>query len=162
MRFFKYAIGLVLVSMVLSCGCGESRNSADDIRNSWNNTNMERLISLYIQHQRSHIWRGPADEAKFKEYIRSLDEGSLASFRIEADKLDDLFINERDSEPFEIRYKLKGSARSPRLPIVFERTGVDGIRKVGFNAKKIIDVDNEQDYQDLLAGKQISEASGAR
>lgn len=154
MHFFNYAIGLVFVGcLMLSGGCGESIKSADDIHNSWNNTNMERITSLYVLYQRSHVYRGPANEAKFKDYIRSLDEGTLSLVRVDIDKLDDLFISERDSEPFEIRYGVRGNDRGPRVPVVFEKTGVDGVRKVGFNAKKIIDVDNEQEYQDLLSGK---------
>ena len=155
MRFFNYAIGLVFVGcLMLSGGCGESIKSAEDIRKSWNNTNMERITSLYALYQRSHIYRGPADEAKFKEYIQSLDEGTLGLVRVDINKLDDLFVSERDSEPFEIRYGVRGSDRDPPVPVVFEKTGVDGVRKVGFNARKIIGIGNEQEYQDLLSGKQ--------
>ena len=153
-------IGVLLFSCGAVVGCGEGRRSADDITRRANGNNMQRLMNLYTRHQLTNSGEGPADETQFKEFIRNLGESSLTKVGIDVNAIDDVFVSEDDSQPFEIRYKVYGGSRGSNQAIVFQRTAVEGKRKIGFTSRKIIEAD-DQEYEDLLAGKAVEGANEA-
>jgi hypothetical protein len=96
-----------------------------------NSNNIQRLANLYFTYQSRHDWRGPANEGQFKAFLKNYNPEKLARIGIEAGKIDEIFINERDGQPFKVRYGVPGSAMGSSEPVIFEAEGVDGVRLVG-------------------------------
>jgi hypothetical protein len=117
-----------------------------------NATNLQRLANLYLAYQTDNSWVGPPDEAKFKEFIRSIKPEVLQRVGVDPANVDAVFTGDRDGEPFKVRYGVKGSVMGSFEPVVFEATGVDGKRLVGF-----LDMTNREveaaEYDDLFSGK---------
>ncbi len=142
---------LCVVAWVSAAGCG-SKSTPDGILASANETNIQRLGNLYTKYQSTHGWIGPADDAAFKEFISKLDAEKLARIGVEPGKTDDLFISERDGKPFKIRYSIKGSPRGCNEPAIFESTGANGNRMVGFLNMVQREV-GDAEYEKLWAGE---------
>lgn len=140
---------LLLLGALLGCGGGIDPNDAVARLNS---TNMQRVANLYLTYQLEHDWRGPADEAQLKEFVRTYDPKRLERINVDPSKLDELFISERDGQPFKIRYGVPGNMMGSTEPVVFEATGVDGLRMVGFLSMEQREVDSDE-YDALLAGQ---------
>lgn len=144
---------LLIFLMIAICatGCGQS-TTAERALASVNKSNIQRLGNLYNKYQSEHKWIGPANEAEFKKYVLDSPPARLKMIGIDANKVESLFISERDGQPFVFRYKVPGSAMGKIDPVVFEQAGVNGKRLVGFTNKPPIEVATESEYQDLLAG----------
>jgi len=124
-----------------------------------NETNMQRLANLYFTYQMKNGWRGPADEGDFKKFLNGYNPKKLTRIGIDPSALDDLFISQRDGEPFKIRYGVAGSAMGSAEPVIFESAGEDGKFLVGFLNMEQREVD-QAEYDLLLAGKGVSTESG--
>ena len=135
----------VLLAALAGCSGGVDH---DEALARVNSTNVERLANLYFTYQTMNEWRGPADEAAFKSFIRGYNPQKLARIGVDANAIDILFTSERDSRPFNIRYGVKGSAMGSSEPVIFESLGVDGSRQVGFLNMKETLVD-EAEYESL-------------
>lgn len=142
-------IGALLAGFV--AGCSNSSNPESALA-SVNGTNLQRLANLYIAYQSENDWRGPADEAEFKEFLRNYNPANLQRIGIDPSKIDELFISERDGEPFKIRYGVAGSVMGSSEPVVFEATGDGAHRQVGFLNMTQREVDAAE-YDALWAGK---------
>ena len=55
---------------------------------------------------------------------------------------DELFISERDNQPYVIGYGPKADGK-PREVIAYEKTGVDGKRMVGYATGIVVELDDE-------------------
>jgi hypothetical protein len=143
-------VGALLMSSLLAgCSGGTDPNEAIAKVNS---NNIQRLANLYFSYQIKHDWRGPKDEKAFKDFIRGYNPKKLTRIGIDPNAVDDLFVNERDGQPFQIRYSVRGSAMGSSEPVLFEAVGVDGNRRVGFLDMVQREVD-EAEYRDLWEGK---------
>jgi hypothetical protein len=143
---FLFGIGWSILAWI---GCRGS--SPEALLAGLNDSNLKRLANLYVRYQADHDWRGPEDEKSFRDYIES-DVPDFLKQRIGFTSVDELFASERDQQPFKIRYKIVGSARGCFDPAIFEQTGRDGKRMVGFLNMVQKEVD-EQEYNDLWAGE---------
>ena len=121
-----------------------------------NATNIKRLANLYFTFQMKNRWMGPQNEEEFKEFLKSYNPDKLTRIGIDPNAIDDLFINERDGQPFRIRYKIPGSAMGSSEPVIFEATGVDGKRLIGCLNMEQLEVD-ETDYERMWSGKSTPE-----
>lgn len=144
-NFFAIA-NCLLVLVVASSGCGDSGppSLAD-----YNNTNIRKLRGAYGMFLIAHDLRGPKSEEEFKEYLTT-NPSAIAKMErtgVPQEKIPDIFISERDGQPFKVRYGLNGLEDHP---IVFESVGVDGKRFVAFTTPR--EVENDE-YEQLLAGK---------
>ncbi len=119
----------ILLVAVAGCGGGVD---GDHALAEVNSTNIQRLANLYFTYQTRNEWRGPADEAEFKRFIRGYNPQKLARIGVDPNAVDALFVSERDGQPLKIRYAVMGSAMGSAEPVVFESQGVDGGREVGF------------------------------
>ncbi len=150
MNSFKFFYVLFLIGSVFWVGCGEARPSADDMLAKSNQENMQRLITIYVRYQLNNGGKGPPSEAEIRKYIAESSPKRLERIGVDINAIDDLFISERDSKPFKIRYGVRGNSRGSNEPIIFEAEGVEGKRRVGFTSLKILETEDEQEYLKLL------------
>ncbi len=140
-----------LLTVGLLMGCRGSVNPQDALAEA-NATNLQRLANLYVAFQMENNWQGPADEAKFKEFLRTFSPKKLTRIGIDSTATDAIFVSERDGQPFKIRYSVMGSMMGSMEPVIFEAEGIDGKRLVGFLDMSVREVEAAE-YDDLWAGK---------
>lgn len=148
MRTRLLILGLSLAFLI---GCSGSKPPT---LGEVNNTNIKKVRGAYGMFLILHGLNGPKDEETFKEFLKT-DKGAgvkLGRMGISQDQVDEMFISERDGEPFKIRYGLVGRGD---YPIVFESKGVDGKRFVAFLTPREVDA---QEYE-VLWKKKIKDFS---
>ena len=138
--------------LCLSClfGCGGA--TVESAIGQSNKTNIQRLGNMYQMFQFKNKFRGPEDEAEFKEFIKGVDVSILEPRGIDPNNVDALFISERDNEPFKIRYGVPTGPRGSTEAVIFENTGDGGPRMVGFLNMVQREVAAEE-YNQLLNAK---------
>jgi len=144
----QFCLCCALLASLVGCGGADNDTKLAEV----NSTNIQRLANLYFTFQLTNDFRGPADEAAFKDFIRGFDSQKLARVGVDPNAIDALFTSERDGEPFKVRYGVKGSAMGSSEPVIFEALGVDGTRQVGFLNMTQREVD-QAEYDLLWAGK---------
>ncbi len=143
---------LGLVATVLAVGlAGCNRDRTAETVAAMNTSNVQRLANLYSAHQNYKSGRGPANDAEFREFIRTFDPNKLQMMGIDPNDLDKLFTSEVDSKPLKIRYNV-GGGRGSKDPVVFEQEGQNGKKRVGYTDSTVEEVDDST-YQQLWAGK---------
>lgn len=142
--------GLSISSLTGSAGCGRD-SSPRAVLAKVNKCNIQRLANLYHKYQSEHRWVGPPNEEAFRKYVSSLPPSRLEMLGIDPNDIENLFRSERDGETFNIRFNVPGSAMGKIDPVIFERVGVKGKRRVGFTNKPPLEVTDEL-YENYLAG----------
>jgi hypothetical protein len=145
---------LVLFAVV---GCSTNVDREDAVTQA-NSTNLQRMLTLYLNYQSENNWMGPADEAKFKQFISSLNDTFLSRLGVNKGNIDPVFISERDGQPFMIRYKVMGNMMGSNEPVVFESVGVDGKKMVGFLSMEQREIDPVE-ADAMLAGKGTTQST---
>ncbi len=153
---FQSLLVVSLVAMELCLGCS-SPDPANLLAEA-NNSNIQRLANLYEAYQSRHNWRGPKDEAEFKSFLKGWNPKKLTNVGVDPNAIDDVFVSDRDGEPFQVRYGVPGHIMGSDAPVVFETTGIDGKRMVGFLNMTSREVD-EAEYNDLWEGKATPQQS---
>jgi hypothetical protein len=158
-RFIPPRITIVSCCLLLGLlpGCTRTIDPNEAIA-SVNETNIQRLANLYFTYQMKHGWKGPGNEAEFKKFLGGYNPAKLTRIGIDPGSIDELFINERDGEPFKIRYSVVGSAMGSSEAVIFESVGEGGKRLVGFLSMEQREVD-EAEYDNLWAAKASSKQS---
>lgn len=149
-------ICLMLLTFAFS-GCGNSKDPKSMIAAA-NDSNVKRLATMYSFFHLKNNFKGPKNEAELREFIEAQDVKRLSLADIDPANLDDLFVSERDQEPFVIRYGKDTYIRGPSIPVVFEATGVDGMRQIGFCNGSMQEVDADE-YDRLMSGDADDEAA---
>jgi hypothetical protein len=130
-RAVRFALCFSFLAAAMLSGCSNGTDPENTLARV-NETNLQRLANLYITFQSKHDWRGPKDEAEFKAFLRGYNPAKLERIGVDPNQLDALFVNERDGEPFKIRYGVPGTAMGSSEPVIFESTGDGSTRLVGF------------------------------
>ena len=158
MSFFTLRFGVCFLVLLgaLATLTGCRGVDADSMIADANDSNVKRLATLYSFFHIQNRYKGPKSEEQLREFIETQDASRLKRGGIDATKLDELFVSERDGEPFVVRYGVNTVIRGPSLPVVFESTGVDGTRQVGFCNGLMKEVD-EEEYDRLMAGEADNE-----
>ncbi len=148
----------IVVAVLLSCllaiqGCGAS--SVNRQLAKFADDNIQKATMLYTVFVALNRYTGPANAEELKEFFATNEKAQkgLRNLGMSASNIDEYLVSPRDNEPYEFRWSAKISPVAGPYPVAFETVGVDGIRLVGFAGGEIIEVDNEEEYQDLLAGK---------
>ncbi len=143
--FFRTSWLLCVCLIILTLSGCESKRKMTEIYS----TNMKKLHACYSMYMEHHSYIGPKNEEVFKKYLKNDRTAVFLLKRIEVtpEDVDGLFISERDGEPFEVRYGLKGEADHA---VVFEKTGVDGERLI---ALQNIRAFGDEEYANWLSGK---------
>ena len=146
-------ITLLLCGFLISslAGCGSSGKDPIEELRAVNERNIQRITNLYGAYQSRSNWRGPEDEAEFKSFLKGFNPKRFTRLGIDPNKIEDLFISERDGEHFKIRYGVAGSMMGSDDPVVFEAVGIDGKREVGFLNMVTREVEAAE-YDNLWAG----------
>src|SRR4051812_17129117 len=132
---------------VVSAGC--SRNNPANRIGAMNDTRIKQLANLYMAHQIRNGSNGPKDEASFKAFIQNgMSPECLQMMRVDPAKVDDLFVSERDGQPFVIKFGQSGGVMS-KVPVVFEKEGQGGKRQVAYTNGQVEEGDVAK-YQELL------------
>ena len=134
-----------LAFVLLAVGCSDQQPTAADLMDS----NIIRVRFMYTTYMNEHGMRGPKDKATLLKYFRSNENlaGVLKHIGANIDDIEDYFYSERDGEEFIVRYGLTGIANHA---IVFENTGVDGLRQVGLSPVQEL---ADEEYEGYLSGK---------
>jgi len=140
-------VAVVLLALLSGCSNKDAKSMIADA----NDSNVKRLATMYNFFHMKNNFKGPKDEAELRSFIEAQDPNRLSLADIDASKLDELFVSERDGEAFVVRYGIDTVIRGPSLPVVFEAIGVDGSRQVGFCNGAMQEVDSDE-YDRLLAG----------
>jgi hypothetical protein len=147
----------IALAVVLCSGCS-SQSVGDRLVADANKTNIQRLANLYSAYQALHGWKGPKDETEFKAFIGKADAGMLKTMNVDTANIDKLFMNERDSKPFKIRYGVSGGMGAI-IPVIFEEGSGTGSRQVAFTGMKLETVD-EAKYDQLWKGIVVTDSPG--
>ena len=145
------ALALWCCLLAALAGCGGEDSGIDAVKKG-NQTNIQRLANLYFSYQSRNDWAGPPNEAALKKFVAEFEPDKLALIGVDPNAVDALFVSERDNQPFKIRYGIRGSMMGSSDPVIFESTGVDGKKQVGFLNMTQKDVD-QVEYDQLWAGK---------
>lgn len=141
-------VGLVLLGFAQGCGGPDP----GDLLAQANDTNVQRLANLYSAFQSRNDWRGPTDEAELKAFLNGWNPRKLQNIGIDPGSIETVFVSGRDGEPFKVRYGVPGHIMGSNAPVVFEATGVDGMRMVGFLNMTKREVDAAE-YDRLWSGE---------
>lgn len=107
---------------------------------------LRALVVLRGQFLGQHRGQPPRDEAEFRAFAEQ-QQASLASFDVKS--VDELFVSDRDGEPFVINYSAAASSGPPAPTnpagpgswVAHERTGVGGKRWIALDPGQIEEVD---------------------
>jgi hypothetical protein len=146
---YRTAVAAVATLLGGLAGCSRDKTASDVA--AMNASNIQRLANIYAAHQNYKNGRGPNDEAEFRAFIKDFDPTKLTMMKIDPGNLDAVFTSERDGKPFKIRYKV-GGGRGSVDAVVFEQTGKDGTKQVGFTGGKVENADDAL-YAQLWSGK---------
>lgn len=138
---------LVASLLLVTLGCGSAESEIASIIRSNNDSNGKRLANLYYMHQSmSPRLIGPKNEDEFRKFIQLRRPEQLAEMGVDAGLLDELFVSERDGQPFVVRYgvAVPGSGGGHHQAVVFEQQGKGGRIAVFMTGPKVIDVPMEE------------------
>lgn len=138
-------LSFLIVGCVCLFGCSKKQPTAADLMDS----NLIRVRFMYTTYMNEHGMKGPKDKETLLNYFRSNENlaGVLKIVGADINDIEDYFVSERDGEEFIVRYGLSGLANHA---IVFEKTGIDGLRKVGLSPVEELE---EEKYEGYLSGK---------
>jgi hypothetical protein len=107
-------------------GCGDGQESAEATQES----NIKKLGVLYGRYMSRNRGQPPRNEADFRKFIDGLGDDFLK--HLGATSADELFISERDGQPYVVVYgKLGPRVDTVGGPIaIYEQVGADGTRFV--------------------------------
>jgi hypothetical protein len=145
MRNVCYAL-LSILALVWDGGCAD-RVTAEVGR--LNDSNIKRVVNLYAGYQFLNGWQGPRDQQALVDFVKQgrLPAKNFRMMGIDPDKLDSIFISERDGKPFKVKYGVGGGI-GVVTPIVFEQVGIGSKREVGFTTPIVEEVDDTR-YNEL-------------
>lgn len=123
-------LALFAVTMLSGCGGGDTVARTKEI------SHLRAITALYFK-AASALGKNPASEQEFKDVIAQdkMDLGVLG-----VGSSDELFISDRDGQPLIVVYGQTPKGVAPGV-VVYEQTGKDGIRLVGFKNGQIEEAD---------------------
>jgi len=135
-----------LILLTLAVGCS-GNNVANEVA-VLNSSNIKRVANLYAACQSINGGKGPKDVETIKNLANQLPNQNLEWMGVDRNKLDALFISERDGKPFKIKFGAMHAFASPHIPIVFEEEGIGGSKQVAWTNAQVREVDDAE-YQQL-------------
>ena len=146
-KFVWFAALAICISLPLA-GCDGSVDAKARILEI-NSSNIKRMRSAYSIYTTGNQ-RPPKNEKSFRAYFENTPtaQGSLKRIGVEMENFDDLFISERDNQPFVVRWNVRSDKDEA---LIFEADGVDGKRMVAFYKPRELE---KEEYEGYLSGEQ--------
>jgi hypothetical protein len=140
---------LGLIALAVLAGCG-----ADPLA-SKTAQRLKGIAEIYLSYAAAKSGGGPESEAVFKKYMKSVDAIQLEMAKIDPKAIDDVFVSERDKQPFVIVYGLSITRISgdSKEVLAYEKTGENGKHLLSYINGKVDHVSADQ-LQSLLAAKE--------
>lgn len=147
---------VVILALATNLLIGCARDKASEMFAAVNSTNIQRVANLYCVYQAQNNFVGPKDESELKRFIAEMHPSRHKYFGVDVNRLDELFISERDKKPFRIRWELVAKPRQGPIPIAFESEGRNGMFMVAFSSFEVGEFE-KFDYDQLWAGRRDEE-----
>jgi hypothetical protein len=139
-RHWLDGVGIACVLLgvcVWMIGCGGGASGATQPDAQHRISELFNLYRLYVEKNR----KGPSNEEALREFGQKLSETERADRRIGND-LDIIFTSPRDNKKFVVQYNVKVDPSQNRA-IVWEETGVGGMRLVALSIGYIVEYDDK-------------------
>lgn len=138
--------GVLCRAMIISCslmlaGCGGEQQAAAQRESS----HLKPLVVIYGQYL-ARTGQPPPSEEVFKKFVA--ERGTPLLTKIGIDVVDDVFVSERDGQPYVVVYGSPPEGLARDL-VAYEQTGVDGKRLVGYSLGLVAEVD-EDEFRELV------------
>lgn len=147
--------GLVLATVGLVVGCGSADHS--ELVRAANDTNIKKAASLYQLYASRFGYVGPKSKEELTTFLTTNDkiERNLKLMGIDRGQIENYFVSENDGEEFDFRWGVfvNPDLERAREPVVFERTGRDGVRLVMLSNRRVLEVTDNRKYEALRNGK---------
>jgi hypothetical protein len=108
-------------------------------------------ISFHARHDGASTGRLPANEKEFKRFI--VEKGTHLLERAGVASVDELFISERDGQPFVVIYGKYPPGMASKI-VAYEQDGVVGKRQVGYSAGAVELID-EMYFRELVPASAV-------
>jgi hypothetical protein len=152
----KWLLVGLLVPVLGFVGCGKKNdNAAESYNRDEADKSILKIVSLWSQYRRENK-KPPASTEDLKKWVKSRGKDFLTTYNIQ--DVDQVFVSPRDHQPYQVLTKLpdSGSASGPKgmgggppgmMPIpvvVYEKVGVNGVRKTASSMGTVGEMDEEQ------------------
>ena len=151
---------LLLCIVGLTIGCGG--DPVAEAFKEMNKLNMSKLANSYVMFASVNGNVGPKDADELKNFIKT-DERvppRLGMTSSDLENLDSIFISDADGEPFMIRFGLKIQLDEDRSPLIFDKVGVNGMRRVALADNEILEITDSKKYDRMWEGKLTNKEAG--
>jgi hypothetical protein len=136
----RVSVACLVVAIASLAGCSGSGSSSDQVKIQLSHIRL--LSNLYVRSAAS-LNHNPASEEEFK---KAISDSGITPEMLKIDNIDQLFTSERDGQPLVVVY-------GPQPPgsdvIIYEATGVDGMRYVAHKIGQVEEVD-EARFRELV------------
>lgn len=122
---------------------------------------MKKMGSAYQLFASRNGYNGPTSKDELVAFLKSNEKikNNLRLMECNIDQLEEYFVSENDGQEFQFRWGVFVNPDVDRAkePIIFERRGKEGIRLVMLTNRKILQIENDKKYNQLLSGNVGSE-----
>jgi len=131
-----FVTALVAVGVISGCQSSPEQQIKEAFKAAFPE-NGRRVAVLYARCMASptrptrgpNDFSGPIDESSLRRFIAGMSSEALAEMGIASAEAPDLFMSERDGQPFRVRYGIRGPLTTT-YAVLCESKGVDGKVKV--------------------------------
>jgi hypothetical protein len=149
----RVCCGISLALIIVVGGCSSDNTAARVAQ--FNKSNIQKASNLYSLYYRAKSSSGPKDAAALKEFAsKDVALEQLQLMQIDPKNVDAIFVSERDGKALKVKPNVPSNPFAPGA-VVFEDTGVNGQRQVGFTNSTVQEV-NDAKYKELWDGKDTS------
>ena len=149
---FKFVTTIAVSFLFVGCGGGDP---AADIVAERNQTSIQKIGNAYILYSALNQNRGPKNKEELIDFVSSYEgiDRNLGLMGIERTGFENHFVSSVDAKEFEVRWGLRINPDGAAVPLVFEQEGDGNVRRVALSDSRILEVEDDKKYNELLAGK---------
>jgi len=144
-------------------GCKQT-DVAKDITAEKNKTNIQKLANSMVLYAAFKQNQGPESAQQLTDFIQNDPniERNLDWMGIDREKFANYLTSSVDQQEFKVRWGVAFNPDGAAIPLVFEQNGnEDGVRRVSLSDGRVLDVESDAEYKNLLAGKISKADAGA-
>lgn len=163
MNIFKPTRIVLLLALCCLAGCNSSSNDAEFVKSA-NESNLEKISNAYHLYASRFEYTGPKSKEEFKKFLKTNDQidKNLKMMGIDRQNIDEYFISENDGKEFAFRWGvfIDPDLEKSNEPLVFETEGMDGTRLVMLSSREVLEVTDDEKYQELLNREVLENEAG--